>query len=188
MVDSTPLIPSGEAEASKPQRHWSWWPRAAWISAVQFTNIIILLPYFGGKSCPAIPSALAYAITFATVGFLRGPCTMINNYHRIKSGMRPSFDTTPKEGLEYGGQRAVHAFDSAMGILTLFIGLLWGLPISLTNTQYMSGDDPECDSGVYFLVFISAVITSSIFVLIVVGGTIWYFFFRKKTVEEDEEK
>lgn len=170
MADASPLLPRTQADAA-PYSYAKNMIKALYAFGTRGTSILILIPIFKGQKCPAMPSALAFAITFAVLGTIQAPMIAYHNMQMIRLKMPTGFEVKLVDGVveDYKGQKVLHHLMKWLGLTTLVLGLLWGFPMAMNNIHLMHEDDPAtCEKSYFMLVFIASVICLSIFVLIIV--------------------
>ena len=175
----TSFQPTTKASASKSIAYVMKWIKAIIISGTLAASILALLPFFMGKKCPSIPSALPFAISVGVIGVLRGIMAIYTFARSIIASERsgasvvPSYDriTESLNGKDkeiFRGQRNLHMMQQCLEHLQLGKATIWGLFIALRHTDLFGVDNPEtCEKGVYLMVLITPLITGPILVIII---------------------
>ena len=157
------------------------------IIANAFGIIGTLVPVFRTDiTCNAIPSAMAYLITFTVVGILNGLVGSFKNIMLLKDGGRATM-----RPFERDDKTAPARISQLLGLAQLLIGLTWGSALVFPNISkgyHHDDSQTECGKAYFKTLMVTVFIIWAIFGLIILGGLFYFFFWmpRQRAKEEKE--
>ena len=151
-----------------------------------FGIIGTLVPVFKtDTTCDAIPSAMAFLITFVAIGILQGLLGAYKNITLLCDGGHATMQPFKRD------VSAPARISNALGPAQMLVGLTWGSAIVFPNISkgyHKDDEQTECSDYYFKTLMACTFIIWGILGLIIFGGLFYFFFWlpRQRAKEEKE--